>query len=177
MVTDCVLGLKAESFTENPTPIMSHIKDLFNQPWTFVLYFVLISTFPILQNVLKVRFVPQATERFFVDLMENAVKARRQQMSANKKFERVDFLDYILQLASKRNLDGRQLTAYSMTFLLDGFETTASVLSHLLLFLGRDAQVQQKLRDEVSSNLNADGFIDFDKLNELPYLDACIQGE
>lgn len=177
MVTDCVLGLKAESFTDNPTPIMAHIKDLFNQPWNFVLYFLMISTFPILQSLIKLRFVPLATERFFVDLMDNAVKARRSQMSADKKFERMDFLDYILQLANKRNLEGRQLAAYSMTFLLDGFETTAGVLSHLLLLLGRDPKVQQKLRDEVSSNLNADGFIEFDKLNELPYLDACIQGE
>lgn len=176
MVTDCVLGLKAESFTEKPTPIMANIKEMFNQPWTLVVYFIMITTFPALQKILKIRFIPLATERFFVDLMEKAVNARRLQMSANKKFERVDFLDYILQLANKRNLDSRELTAYSMTFLLDGFETTASVLSHLFLFLGRDQEIQQKLRDEVTSNLNADGVIEFDKLNELPYLDACIQG-
>lgn len=176
MVTDCVLGVKAESFTEKPTPIMSHIKHLFNQSWTFVLYFVMIGTFPSLPNIFKLRFIPLPTERFFVDLMEQAVNARRVQMSAGKKFERTDFLDYILQLAQKRNLDSRELTAYSMTFLLDGFETTASVLSHLFLFLGRDQEVQQKLRDEVTANLNADSVIEFDKLNELTYLDACIQG-
>ncbi|KAH8403265.1 hypothetical protein KR222_009330 [Zaprionus bogoriensis] len=174
MVTDCVLGLKADSFTDKPTPIMDHIKDLFAQPWTFVLYFILISTFPALQSILKLRFVPRATERFFVDLMENAVKARRAQLASGKKFERNDFLEYMLQLANKRNLDSRQLTAHSMTFLLDGFETSAGVLGHLLMLLGREQKAQQKLRDEVTAHLNAQGFIDFDKLNDLPYLEACI---
>lgn len=122
-------------------------------------------------------FVPIKQERFFINLMKNAVSSRRLQMSVGKKIERNDFLDYLLQLAEKRILDTRQLTAYSMTFQLDGFATTAGVLTNLFLFLGRDQKVQQKLRDEVTANLNADGVIEFDKLNELPYLDACIHGE
>ncbi|XP_062121582.1 probable cytochrome P450 28a5 [Drosophila sulfurigaster albostrigata] len=175
MVTDCVLGLKAESFTDNPTPIMGHIKDLFTQPWTFLLYFVLISTFPALRALIKLRFIPLATEKFFVSLMQGAIDARRAQLSAGKQFERVDFLDYILQLAEKRNLDTRRLTAHTMTFLLDGFETTAGVLSHLLMLLGRNQQAQQRLRDEIKAHLNTQGVVEFDKLNELPFLDACVQ--
>ncbi|KAH8263591.1 hypothetical protein KR044_011089 [Drosophila immigrans] len=175
MVTDCVLGLKAESFTDKPTPIMGHIKDLFSQPWTFVLYFVLISTFPALRGLFKLRFIPIATEKFFIDLMQSAIDARRSQLVVGKQFERVDFLDYILQLAEKRNLDTRRLTAHTMTFLIDGFETTAGVLSHLLLLLARDQQVQQRLREEINAYLNAQGVVEFDKLNELPFMDACVQ--
>ncbi|EDW03071.1 probable cytochrome P450 28a5 [Drosophila grimshawi] len=175
MVTDCVLGLKAESFSEKPTPILASIKNLFQQPYTLMLYFVLVSTFPSLLRFFKLRFVPLPIERFFVDLMQNAVDARRAQLAAGKQFERIDFLDYILQLADKRNLNTRQLTAHTMTFLLDGFETTATVLSHLLLLLGRDEEVQQRLLNEVQAHLNEQGVIDFEKLNELPFLDACVQ--
>ncbi|XP_017132266.1 probable cytochrome P450 28a5 [Drosophila elegans] len=174
MVTDCVLGLSAESFSEKPTPIMSHIKDLFNQPWTFVLFFVLTSTFPSLSHLIKLRFVPLKVEKFFVDLMGSAVEARRAQLANGKQFERSDFLDYILQLGEKRSLDNRQLLAYSMTFLLDGFETTATVLAHLLLNLGRNGDAQERLREEISGHLQ-DGVIAFDRLNDLPYLDACVQ--
>ncbi|XP_060662992.1 probable cytochrome P450 28a5 [Drosophila nasuta] len=175
MVTDCVLGLKAESFSDNPTPIMGHIKDLFLQPWTFLVNFLLITTFPILRPFFKLRFIAVKTERFFVSLMQAAIDARRAQQAANAKFERQDFLDYLIQLGKKKNLDTRHLTAHTMTFLLDGFETTAGVLSHLLLLLGRDEQVQQRLREELVSHLNAEGVIEFDKLNELPFLDACVQ--
>ncbi|XP_064554075.1 probable cytochrome P450 28a5 [Drosophila montana] len=175
MVTDCVLGLKAESFTDKPTPIMAYTEELFTQPWTIVVYFVLVSTLPALRHVFKLRFVSRRIENFFVDLMQSAIDARRAQLAAGKQFERVDFLDYILQLGSKRNLDTRQLTANTMTFLLDGFETTATAISHMLLLLARDEQVQQRLRDELEEHLNAQGVIDFDKLNELPFLDACVQ--
>ncbi|XP_034473855.1 probable cytochrome P450 28a5 [Drosophila innubila] len=174
MVTDCVLGLKAESFSDNPTPIMGHIKNLFTLTWTFMVYFILISTFPALRSFFKARFIPIQTEKFFISLMQNAIDGRQAQLAAGQQFERVDFLDYILQLAKKRNLDTPHLTAHTMTFLLDGFETTAGVLSHLLLLLGRDAQVQQRLRDEIKSYINEQGIIEFDKLNELPLLDACI---
>ncbi|XP_016961702.1 probable cytochrome P450 28a5 [Drosophila biarmipes] len=174
-VTDCVLGLSAESFSDKPTPILANTKDLFNQPLTFVLFFMLTSTFPSLSNLLKLRFIPLKVERFFLDLMASAVEARRAQQSAGgEHFERSDFLDYILQLGERQQLDNRQLLAYSMTFLLDGFETTATVLAHMLLNLGRNARAQELLREEIRAHLQ-DGFVDFDKLNNLPYLDACLQ--
>ncbi|KAH8409223.1 hypothetical protein KR009_010876 [Drosophila setifemur] len=174
MVTDCVLGLSAESFTDHPTPIMGHIKDLFNQPWTFIFYFLLVSTFPSLSTLIKLRFIPPRVERFFLDLMENAVQARRAQLATGKQFERTDFLDYILQLAEKRGFDTRQLLAHTMTFLLDGFETTATILAHMLMLLGRNPEIQQRLLEEIQPHLQ-DGIIPFDKLNDLPYLDACLQ--
>ncbi|XP_026847098.1 probable cytochrome P450 28a5 [Drosophila persimilis] len=174
MVTDCVLGLSAESFSDNPTPIMGHIKDLFSQSWTFLIYFVIISTFPSLIHLIKLRFVPPKVERFFIELMENAVKARRAQLVAGKQFERTDFLDYILQMAEKRSLDTRQLLAHTMTFLLDGFETTATVLAHMLLLLGREPEAQKRLREEILAHVK-DGIVSFEKLNELPFLDACVQ--
>ncbi|XP_030377489.1 probable cytochrome P450 28a5 [Scaptodrosophila lebanonensis] len=177
MVTDCVLGLSAQSFSDTPTPIMANVKNLFDQSWQFIVYFVLLSLFPALLYIKRLRFIPKSVEHFFVDLMQNAIDTRRkQQEEGGKHFQRVDFLDYIIQLANKRQLNTRQLTAHTMTFLLDGFETTAGILAHLLLFLGRDERVQQKLREEVTAHLESgQDVINFDKLHELPYLDACIQ--
>lgn len=174
-VTDCVLGLKADSFSDKPTPIMSHIKNLFNQPWTFMFFFILTNTFPLLSRLIKLRFVPIKAESFFLGLMATAVEARRAQQAGGKQFERTDFLDYILQLADKKDLNNRQLLARTMTFLLDGFETSAGVLAHMLLLLGRDPEAQQRLREEILPRLK-NGIIPFDELNDLPYLDACLNG-
>ncbi|KAH8408011.1 hypothetical protein KR222_010714 [Zaprionus bogoriensis] len=175
-VTDCVLGLGAQSFTDNPTPVIEKITSLFDQSWTFLVNFALVSLFPILLKIKKLRFVPKHAEDFFVELMQTAIDARQNQMKVGKTFERVDFLDYILQLAEKRNLNTRQLTAFSMTFLIDGFDTTATVLAHTLLLLGRHSEVAQKrLRHEILAHLNDEGFVDFDQLNDLPFLEACVQ--
>jgi len=175
MVTDCVLGLGADSFTDNPTPIMAYIKDLFSPQWTFMTLFALVNSFPSLSHLIKIRFVPPHVERFFIGLMETAVQSRKSQLATGQ-FQRTDFLDYLMQLGEKRNLDTRHLLAHTMTFLLDGFKTVAAVLSHMLLLLGRDDVVQQRLREEIQSHLQ-DGIIPYDKLHELPYLDACLHGE
>lgn len=58
-----------------------------------------------------------------------------------------------------------------MTFILDGFETTALVLAHIMLMLGRNPEEQDKVRKEIGS---AD--LTFDQMSELPHLDACIYG-
>ncbi|XP_017125590.1 probable cytochrome P450 28a5 [Drosophila elegans] len=172
MVTDCVLGLGADSFTDKPTPILANIKDLFNPHWTFSILFALVSTFPSLSALIKLRFIALHVERFFTVLMGTAVQTRKSQL-ATAQFQRTDFLEYLMQLGKKRNLDTRQLLGHTMIFLLDGFETVASVLAHMLLLLGRDEEVQQRLREEIQAHLQ-DGIIPYDELDDLPYLDACM---
>lgn len=156
---------------------MGKIRNLFDQSISFIIQIAIISLFPVTRKLMGLRFIPKDVETFFVGLMQSALDARKSQLEQGKTFERVDFLDYIMELGQKLNLDTRQLTAYTMTFLIDGFDTTATVLSHTLLLLGRDAQIQQRLREEIQAHLNDQGTVDFEKLHELPFLDACIQGE
>ncbi|XP_020799549.1 probable cytochrome P450 28a5 [Drosophila serrata] len=172
MVTDCVLGLSSESFSEKPTPVMAHVKDLLNPHWSFMVLFALVNTFPSLSHLIKLRFIPRHVEEFFTGLMGTAVRSRKAQLATGD-FHRADFLDYLMQLGEKRNLDTRHLLAHTMVFLLDGLETVAGVISHMLLSLGRNEVVQERLREEILAHMK-DGHIPFEKLNDLPYLDACL---
>lgn len=176
MVTDSVLGLSAESFSDTPTPVMSYIKEMFVQPWSFIRSSMLVSSFPLLSHLIKVSFVPRHVEQFFHGLMDRAIEARQTQLAGDKKFERTDLLEYIMQLAEKKDLDTRQLLTRMMSFLLGGIETTGGVLAHMLLLLGRDQEAQQRLREEILPRLRK-GIIPFDEINNLPFLDACMQGE
>lgn len=42
--------------------------------------------------------------------------------------------------------------------------------------LARNPKEQEKLRKEITENLKEHGADNFDKLNELPFLDACFHG-
>nr|XP_017088803.2 probable cytochrome P450 28a5 [Drosophila bipectinata] len=174
MVTDSVLGLSAESFSDSPTPVMSYIKEMFVQPWSFIRSSMLVSSFPLLSHLIKVSFVPRHVEQFFQGLMARAIEARRSQMADDKKFQRTDLLEYIMQLAEKKDLDTRQLLTRMMSFLLGGIETTGGVLAHMLLLLGRHQEAQQRLREEILPRLRK-GIIPFDEINNLQFLDACMQ--
>ncbi|KAH7100870.1 cytochrome P450 [Auriculariales sp. MPI-PUGE-AT-0066] len=67
-----------------------------------------------------------------------------------------------------------QLLEHTTTFILTGFETTASALSYGLWMLAKHPKVQERLREEV---LSFSGNPNFDDLNgpALPYLDAVCK--
>ncbi|KAH8404856.1 hypothetical protein KR222_006254 [Zaprionus bogoriensis] len=166
VVSDCVLGISARSFSDNPTPMVGMVKRAFEQSFSFILFNTLVTLWPPLSKLYSVPFFTKDVERFFFDLMQKAIDLRRDSPEFRN---RVDFLNYMLQLQDKKGLNTMELTSHTMTFLTDGFETTATVLSHTLLELARYPQAQQTLREEIGTEE-----LSFDKLSELPYLDACI---
>lgn len=96
---------------------------------------MMVGLLPWLAKIKKMRFVPKTIEDFFVDLMRNCISLRKEQRDKGINEDRVDFMNYMLQLQEKKNLSIPELTTHTMTFLVDGFETTAGVLSHCLLLV------------------------------------------
>lgn len=135
VVTDCVLGLEANTFSEESSPIFENTKKLFDQSIVLILYMTLAGLIPGLTKLKKLRFVPKPIEGFFIDLMENALELRKSQRANGVNENRVDFMNYMLHLQEKKNLSLPELTSHTMTFLLDGFDTTANVLAHCLLMV------------------------------------------
>ncbi|SPP79522.1 probable cytochrome P450 28d1 [Drosophila guanche] len=165
VVSDCVLGISAQSFTDTPTPLVGMIKRVFEQSFGFIFYTMAANLWPPIRKFYSVALFAKDVEQFFFDIMEKCIVLRRE----NPKQNRDDFLNYMLQLQEKRGLDTVQLTSHTMTFLTDGFETTAQVLAHTLLLLARYPAEQHKVREEIGSKDWS-----FEQLSELPYIDACI---
>ncbi|KAL7740102.1 hypothetical protein ACLKA6_015939 [Drosophila palustris] len=166
VVADCVLGISSRSFSDNPTPLVGMIKRVFEQSFGFIFFNTVATMWPPIRKIYSVPFFTKEVENFFYDIMQKAINLRREN---GEHRNRADFLNYMLQLQEKKGLDTVKLTSHTMTFLTDGFETTALVLSHTLLQLARYPKAQQILREELGT-----GEISFDRLSELPYLDACI---
>lgn len=73
-------------------------------------------------------FVSKRVESFFVKLTEDAINLR-----AEQKTERDDYLNYLLQLKKKKNLENIDVVAHTITFFLDGFETSSIVIAHVII--------------------------------------------
>jgi len=169
VVADCVLGISSRSFSDNPTPLVGMIKRVFEQSFSFILFNTVATLWPPIRKIYSVPFFTKDVQNFFYDIMQRAINLRRE---SGEHRNRADFLNYMLQLQEKKGLDTAMLTSHTMTFLTDGFETTALVLSHTLLQLARYPETQRLLREEIGTEE-----LSFDQLSELPYLDACINGE
>ncbi|CAD7092573.1 unnamed protein product [Hermetia illucens] len=102
-------------------------------------------------------------------LMKEAIKIRQ-----STKCDRVDFLNYLLELREKKNLSEIEVAAHTITFFVDGFETSSILISNCIRCLAQHESAQQKLRDEINKTIEENGEVSFETLQELPYLDQCI---
>lgn len=92
-----------------------------------IIYFLLVQVFPFIKKFYRRPFVSKRVETFFVKLMEDAIEMRKQE-----KFEREDFLNYIMQLQKKKNLSSLEMAAHTITFMLDGYETSSIAIAHVI---------------------------------------------
>ncbi|XP_001968779.3 probable cytochrome P450 28d1 [Drosophila erecta] len=166
VISDCVLGISAQSFTDNPTPMVGMTKRVFEQSFGFIFYTVVANLWPPITKFYSVSLFAKDVADFFYDIMRKCIQVRRESPAAQ---QRDDFLNYMLQLQEKKGLDAVELTSHTMTFLTDGFETTAQVLTHTLLFLARNPEEQRKLRQEVGTTE-----LSYEQISELPFAEACI---
>ena len=60
---------------------------------------------------------------------------------------------------------------------LAGMDTTANTLARVFQLLAENPNVQDRLREEILETVESEGSstIDFDKLMELPYMDAVCR--
>lgn len=67
-----------------------------------------------------------------------------------------------------------EILSQSFLFLIAGYETTATTLAFLFYSFATVPETQEKLLKEIKENINSDGTIPYEKLIQLPYMDACI---
>jgi cytochrome P450 family 6 len=68
--------------------------------------------------------------------------------------------------------------AQALTFLLGGYETSASTLSFALYELALHPEIQQSLRAEILQVLSEhDGKLTYDSMQDMSYLDRVVSGK
>ncbi|XP_058975142.1 probable cytochrome P450 28d1 isoform X2 [Musca domestica] len=168
-LSSCVLGIKANSFTPSRLPISENVNKFASENVAFTIFTLLAGLAPEILKYYRMKFFPKDCENFFIDLMERAYKYR-----ASEHFARNDILDHLIKAKEIENLSNLDVYSHTMTFLIDGLDTTATVISHCLLMLALEPLCQDKLFQEVCRSADNKGDLPFTTLNEMPYLDACI---
>ncbi|XP_023294723.2 probable cytochrome P450 28d1 isoform X1 [Lucilia cuprina] len=178
VVADVVWGIDAENLSttkdvsQKKSSIFNMSKTMIAQNFHAFNYYFIARIFPIIRRFYYVRFFPEITDRYFTKLSRSAVELRQ----AQENNSRQDFLQYIVDFKEKKNISDTQITAHNLTFLFDGFETSATLISHCLLLLARYPLAQQKLRQEIQQHhhLTLNSTLNFDDLVKLPYLEQCV---
>ncbi|XP_061386315.1 probable cytochrome P450 28d1 [Musca vetustissima] len=170
VVSACVLGIHIGTLNDKPSSFLDRIKNIFKLTPSQIAYQITVAFIPNLKKIIKTKFFTKANAQYFFNLMSDSIELRLKEGNTN----RADFLNFILQLKEKKNYSNVILTGHAMTFLTDGFLTTSHSIAHCLLGLARNPKAQEKLREEILSNINEVGVVSFESLSEMPYLDACF---
>ncbi|XP_018378336.1 PREDICTED: probable cytochrome P450 6a14 [Trachymyrmex cornetzi] len=136
------------------------------------LIFALVFLIPSLNKILKQDLVPKHVDNFFRTLVADLMEQRRKDG-----IPRNDFLHFMVEQeqAEGDKFDIGMVAAHAMSFIVDGYETSSTVMSFIGFDLARHPEVQNKLREEVLSVLNKyNGEITYEGLKEMTYMDQVL---
>lgn len=137
----------------------------------YIVYYMITAILPFIKSFYKMPFITKKSSDFFEKLTNDAVVMREK-----SNLQRDDFLNYLLELKKQKNISEIDLTAHTVTFFLDGFETSSVVIAYALYYLGRYPDIQNKLRKEIMSAVEKNGKITFEDITEMEYLDRVLHG-
>lgn len=127
VVTKCIFSADAKAFESEDPEIRNEAKKIFGSSFLSLIKITMMEVFPTLFKALRIGFVPKDTEAFFRDLMRQATEYRQ-----NNDINSQDYLDYLLQMKKKKGLSDLEVAANGISFFLDGLETSAIGIAHML---------------------------------------------
>lgn len=86
-----------------------------------------------------------------------------------------DFMWYILKHNDEKGMTHNEILGNSSSLIVAGSETTATALSGLAYYLGKNPKTKQILVDEIRSKFSSEDQITMKSTAELPYMQACIE--
>lgn len=165
VVSNCIYGIESSSFTDNPSQLRKYATTIFSFGLFDMIYFILVSLFPWITKIYSKSFISKEVTKFFCDLMKQAITLRNE-----KNIHRDDYLNYLLELNKRKPMSEIEMAANTVSFFLDGYETSSMILSMTLYELAKSPRVQSKLRDEINSFYP----YDFESLQNAPYIDQVL---
>lgn len=128
VVTNCIYGLDAKSFSEDNTERVIHKmgKKMLEIQLTYQATVAELCSY--LFQYLRRPLVPKTACDFFIKLMKDAVNLRKE-----SKTHRDDYLEFLINLQEKKGISLVEMAAHGSTFFIDGFETSGVVLGYILL--------------------------------------------
>ncbi|XP_050293214.1 cytochrome P450 9e2-like isoform X1 [Anthonomus grandis grandis] len=121
------------------------------------------------------RVINAKSAEFFSEVIDESVKQRE-----NNQIKRHDMIDLLLEARKKQeSIDGNPITNLDITsqaciFFFGGFETVANVMTFGAYELATNRDVQDKLREEIKTNVSNDGKVSYETLQEMKYMDMVI---
>ncbi|KAH8271921.1 hypothetical protein KR044_010984, partial [Drosophila immigrans] len=174
VMCDFIWGIEADTLTANagqPNKVQQMASRWTSYAFYMISIFMASIVAPFFRRLLRLRFYPRETDEFFSNLTKESIRLR---LKSGEELQRDDYLSHLLKLQGEKDVSHDDIVGHALTVMLDGYDTTATALLHALYYLAEHSDAQQKLRNEIMHNLEANKSCSFDQLCELPYLEQVV---
>ncbi|XP_052869184.1 probable cytochrome P450 28a5 [Anopheles cruzii] len=170
VVASCIFAINGQSFEKEKSEIREMGKRIMNFNFVAQLALLVAAFCPSVTRFYKFTFIPKTTEEFFIRIMRDAIRYRRE-----NKVNRTDYLDHLLQLQDRKQLTDIDMAGHGVSFFLDGVETSSFVLTYCLYDLASNPHIQDTLRAEIRSiKQTKQDNISYESLMEMTMLEQIV---
>lgn len=171
VIGTCAFGLDCNTVESN-NKLRYFGQESVAMPKLKLIILILAALFPNLAKKTHLKVLPKKISKFFMELITETVKYRNE-----NNYKRSDFMQLMIDLQKSDVLTMEEIAAQSLTFLIAGFDTSASVMMFLVYEICKNEDVQEKIRDEIRGVLAKNGDkISYESIAELRYLQQVIEG-
>lgn len=194
VIASVAFGIDIDCIREPNCDFREYGKKIFEMSFSNGIRNALSFLSPSLLELLNVRITDKSIQDFMTAVVHENLKLRE----ANNIVRR-DFFQLLIQLRNTGNIsqnddewktnndadnkNGKclsldEMTAQSFIFFAAGFETSSTAMSFCLYELSRLPDIQRKVYDEIVSVLSKyGGKLTYEAMNEMKYLECCIDGK
>ncbi|ELT88036.1 hypothetical protein CAPTEDRAFT_126438 [Capitella teleta] len=178
VIASVAFGLDVDSQKDPNDPFLHHARKSFKSNMKNPLTLLMLFAPPVgrlFQRLFGLRILPEDTCQFFMDILEQALDARRRESKG-----RVDFLQLMLKAQEEEEGSGRRLThdevlSQGFVFFFAGYSTISSGLTNTAYLLALHPEIQERILDEINAEVGS-GDPDYDSVHRLQYLE-CVLNE
>ncbi|XP_071427227.1 cytochrome P450 3A29-like isoform X1 [Pithys albifrons albifrons] len=184
VVASTSFSVNVDSMSNPNDPFVTNIKKFLQFSFLSPVFLFLV-LFPFVVPVLekmKVTLLPSDVMDFFKNVFIKMKKEREKGSS----MDRVDFLQLMIESQNSQDgcksaeadldktLSDEEILAQALIFVFAGYETTSSTLSYIAYNLAVHPDVQQRLQDEVDTNLPNKATPTYSAITQMEYLDMVV---
>ncbi|KNC32030.1 putative cytochrome P450 308a1 [Lucilia cuprina] len=176
VVASAAYGLDAQSFTNKNSDFTQLVEKLFLPNPLSLLETTALLFSPTLGKLIKYTYIPDGVAMWLKTIIKNILKLRLNNDNGNTK-DHMDFIQWLIENKQKLNepIDPVTIVGHCSTFLLEGFETSSSLMAFAMYEYATNPLEQQKVLWEIDEVLKRyNGQISYDALQEMTYFEASL---
>ncbi|XP_055848861.1 cytochrome P450 6a2-like [Episyrphus balteatus] len=167
VIGSCAFGLEVNSLKDPNAQFRIYGQKIFSEQ-RHGLIMMFVNSCPSLARKLGMKVTNDDVEEFFMGVVKKTVEYREK-----NNIKRNDFMNILIDMKNdgQTGLTFEEIAAQTFVFYLAGFETSSSTMSHALMELAQNTEIQDRLRAEVNEVLaKHNDELTYDSLEEMPYM-------